>query len=229
MYRPAEPVRASVSSRSVSPTAVIVYGRASWRRSTTTASPALRIVLSDVSRWPLTATASAPAAHSPLTTLCDVDVAHPARVLDRVVGADLVDRGVVQLDDDAVPDDRERRPSRTPSSSVASSRLAAPAPMAAACSASISCRSRALSSASRSATPVRRSTSASSTARSWACSGVAAQLRDPGAGHQAEHDPADDEAQGPPAQRRAGAGRLLGPVLRACAPRPRSPGRGAGA
>ena len=45
------------------------YGLVTGRKSTSTALPAARIVDVAASRWPLMATASAPAAHSPLTMI----------------------------------------------------------------------------------------------------------------------------------------------------------------
>ena len=49
-----------------SPTARIVYGGAMPIRLTSIASPEVRMPLAAVSRWPLTAIASAPASQSPL-------------------------------------------------------------------------------------------------------------------------------------------------------------------
>src|SRR5699024_6487534 len=69
-YSPDSDSSNAACSVSGSPSAVIRYGGDSGRKSTSTAEPAVRIAVVGPTRWPLTATASAPAAHSPFTVIC---------------------------------------------------------------------------------------------------------------------------------------------------------------
>ena len=91
-----------------SPTASTTYGGLSGRKSTRIASPADRIALSAVSRCPLTATASAPAAQTSLTTVCrSRSVTRPSSVC---VGARVDVRAVVVVGGVLEPHDHARDP-----------------------------------------------------------------------------------------------------------------------